>query len=420
MQIIEPSFEIISDVNSENMLKMIEAAGRTCYKSEDKITDDSSKEFVKMVMKRGHVSVIEHVGVTVRIICDRGVTHEIVRHRLASYSQECLTGDTIIKTGSSKGKTIKELFDRKNNQFGKTHNKTINIKSVDDDGIIIDNKMLDVFHKGKADVFEVKTKLGYSIKATLNHKFLCGSGKKFKYLRDISINDTIKVNGRPCLVSISDMEYVQAQTIKQNIKQCELCSSVDKLEVHHKDKNTKNNNIENLIKVCCKCHNLLHHGWYVGTKIIDDEILSIDFIGTEDVFDISMKSPFNNYIANGFVVHNSTRYCNYSKNKFGMEITFINPTFELTERDKKFLKCVEEQYMHCIERGLKPQDARYFLPQGLKTEIVMTCNVREWLHFFTLRTSLAAHPQMRQIARSMLKEFQEKIPVIFDEIKIEE
>lgn len=88
IEIIEPSVILYQDKNSEDILISIERAGRTCYKSEDKITPSSAKEFVKAILKRGHESVIEHEKVTVRVICDRGVTHEIVRHRIGSYSQE--------------------------------------------------------------------------------------------------------------------------------------------------------------------------------------------------------------------------------------------------------------------------------------------------------------------------------------------
>jgi len=97
MILVKPSFEIMAimypmDGNGEatwdGSLELIERAGRTCYKSEDKITEGSAEKFVKMVRDRGHHSVIEHSAATVKIICDRGVTHEIVRHRLAAYSQE--------------------------------------------------------------------------------------------------------------------------------------------------------------------------------------------------------------------------------------------------------------------------------------------------------------------------------------------
>lgn len=88
MKVISPSFEILAMEDAETILKRIEAAGRTCYKSEDKITPVSAEAFVRRIIKSGHHSVLEHVSATVRLTCDRGVSHEIVRHRLASYSQE--------------------------------------------------------------------------------------------------------------------------------------------------------------------------------------------------------------------------------------------------------------------------------------------------------------------------------------------
>src|SRR5574344_1863155 len=88
MKIINPSVEILTPVNGIDVLKTLELAGRTCYKSEDKITEDSCVKFVQNVLKRGHEAVIEHFNISVKCICDRGVTHEIVRHRIASYCQE--------------------------------------------------------------------------------------------------------------------------------------------------------------------------------------------------------------------------------------------------------------------------------------------------------------------------------------------
>ena len=88
MKIIKPSFKILTATVPAAILHSLETAGRTCYKSEDKMTEESSKRFVANLLKHGHESVIEHQSVSVRIVCDRGVTHEIVRHRIASYSQE--------------------------------------------------------------------------------------------------------------------------------------------------------------------------------------------------------------------------------------------------------------------------------------------------------------------------------------------
>lgn len=88
MKVIKPSFEILDELNGQEILKRIERNGRVCYKSEASITEDSACKFVANIIKSGHESVIEHEKISVRIICDRGVSHEIVRHRIASYSQE--------------------------------------------------------------------------------------------------------------------------------------------------------------------------------------------------------------------------------------------------------------------------------------------------------------------------------------------
>jgi len=204
VKIIKPSFVIETPVDGKRILTDLERFGRTCYKSEDKITPDSAQQFVKMILKSGHESVIEHVSVTVRVICDRGVAHEIVRHRLAAYSQE------------------------------------------------------------------------------------------------------------------------------------------------------------------------------------------------------------------------STRYCNYRSR--GIQV--IEPFFFAEDRAKyqiwqEAMAACEKAYNTLIETGASPQEARSVLPNSLKTEIVITYNLREWRHFFTLRCSKRAHPQMREITIPLLREFQRLIPAIFDDIRVE-
>lgn len=86
MKIIKQSVELLSV--TPNALELIEKAGRTCYKSESKISKTSSEKFIQRIIKSGHESVLEHASATFRIITDRGISHEIVRHRIASYSQE--------------------------------------------------------------------------------------------------------------------------------------------------------------------------------------------------------------------------------------------------------------------------------------------------------------------------------------------
>lgn len=566
MKIIDPSVSLLGqtyalgDLNDESPMKLLELCIRNCYKSEDKITDDSWKSIIKLVLDNGHTSTLEHVSFTFRIITSRDVLQEIARHRIASYSCECLSADTVIHP---KGYTIKQLYERFNYPktcYDKTHNKTIRLKSCDEKNNVIFNKVLDVLYKGKNVVYEVTTELGYKIKATMNHEFMT-QDQQFKKLCDLKIGDHIMVNGRPCLLSISDEQLINCyetmtpleisefygcpyrsvierlkrmgifqkhkndknlekynknhtadsyakmrNTIKKQYKngrvvwnkmldestesvkrqadalrkyhwnskpgkenpnwksgiggyyrkltshihECQICGSTQDLETHHLDGNRYNNEPENLIKVCTKCHKKFHYHTsnivkFKGTTCIRNKITNIKYIGEEDTYDIVMKSPYNNFIANGFVVHNSTRYCNYGDSKKG--ITFVKPqwiTWEqiekannlLQSRDEssvlyelnnpdidKDIKCVcnwiedikraEFSYNMKLDLGWKPQQARVSLPGCLKTEIISTMNIRSLLNFLQLRTSPQAHPDMQVVAKLMQQILQEKWPLIF-------
>ena len=83
MKIIKPDVQFITPIDGAAILKRLEQCGRVCYKSEAKITDTSAPAFVAGIIKRGHEAVLEHCSFTVKFICDRGVSHEIVRHRMA-------------------------------------------------------------------------------------------------------------------------------------------------------------------------------------------------------------------------------------------------------------------------------------------------------------------------------------------------
>lgn len=126
----------------------------------------------------------------------------------------------------------------------------------------------------------------------------------------------------------------------------------------------------------------------------------------------------------------STRYCNYGKDD---HISFIIPSWckEIKEQESNICpyiddttetiwlhtmyKC-EEGYLNMINQGWLPQQARSILPNSLKTEINMSANIREWRHILKLRTSNAAHPDMRELMRPLLDEFKARIPILFDDI----
>ena len=123
----------------------------------------------------------------------------------------------------------------------------------------------------------------------------------------------------------------------------------------------------------------------------------------------------------------STRYCNYSKGKFGSELTFIRPYWDDRSISAEMIRlraCWQEaclnaewSYKKMIDAGCTPEAARAVLPNCLKTEIVMTANLREWRHFFKLRCAPAAHPDMRIIANMLLTAFKDVVPVVFDDIE---
>lgn len=117
----------------------------------------------------------------------------------------------------------------------------------------------------------------------------------------------------------------------------------------------------------------------------------------------------------------STRYCNYSKDKFDNGISFIKPCFWETGSDayvdwKSAMSIAESHYLDLISKGATPQEARSVLPNSTKTEITITANYREWHNFFKLRTAKAAHPQMREVTIPLLAELKEKLPIVFDDI----
>jgi thymidylate synthase (FAD) len=115
----------------------------------------------------------------------------------------------------------------------------------------------------------------------------------------------------------------------------------------------------------------------------------------------------------------STRYCNYSRDKFGSEITVIEPYFFSGEAYNTWAggcQAAEKAYMALLQQGRSAQEARSVLPNSLKTELVTTYNMREWRHFFSLRCSAASHPQMRQAAIPLLRLFQERLPALFADV----
>lgn len=119
----------------------------------------------------------------------------------------------------------------------------------------------------------------------------------------------------------------------------------------------------------------------------------------------------------------STRYCNYGKEGFGGEITVIRPsTFAKTDSTyhiwKRSCEHAEVAYFDLLNEGCTTQEARSVLPNSLKTEVVMTADLREWRHFCRMRCPVAAHPDMRVVANMLLTLLKQTYPVFFEDIEV--
>jgi thymidylate synthase ThyX len=337
-----------------NPLELIETAGRTCYKSEKKISPGSSVKFAEMLKKSGHGSVIEHASASVKFVTNRAITHELVRHRLASY---CLPADVIIYSDRSnrsvKNKTIGDLAKMNKTPHGRSRIKLLRIRTMSNEGILTTGRVTSFIESGKQKVYVLKTKLGYSLPCTSRHRILTDQG--YKSLSEINKGDSVFVNGK---------------SISTNVK-----------------------------------------------HVISDIVTDIVYRGVELTYDLTVE-PYHNFVANGVIVHNSqesTRYIRYSG-----DMEFIKPVWwddwsaEEQNAWKNAMRVCEKEYAVLLNAGSRAEQAREVLPNSLKTEIVMTANLREWMHVFNLRCSKASHPQIRALMRDCRDGFRKAIPVLFD------
>ncbi|MDR0222164.1 MAG: FAD-dependent thymidylate synthase [Oscillospiraceae bacterium] len=183
-------------------------------------------------------------------------------------------------------------------------------------------------------------------------------------------------------------------------------------------------NIERAARVCYKSEEKM------GVKPSSDFLKGIISRGHESVIEhekITVYFVVDRGVSHEIVRHRiasysqeSTRYCNYTSEKFGNEITVVEPYFYSDDEKKykiweKACLTAENSYIELVKTG-SPQEARAVLPNSLKTEIAVTFNFREWRHFFKLRCSKEAHPQIQQAAIPLLLRFKEKLPPIFDGI----
>lgn len=314
MQAIKAYTQIYDDINGQEILKKIERCGRVCYKSEGKIQEGSDEKFVANIIKRGHEAVLEHASII-----------------FAVPMEFYLETKNVIKVMEEEGFTSFLRF-------------------TSDGRFVISGNV-----RAWRDYFKVVME---------SFSRLPGGFEKF-------------IKDNPVLFpEFQDVTFKNNDCYFKTIKVTDLETENEKLT--HQD---------------------------VTVKFVVDRGVSHEIV----------RHRIASYC------QESTRYCNYSKDDFGKEITFIIPEY-LDYKSagwntwKEAMTACEVAYFKLLDIGLTPQEARAVLPNSLKTEVVMTANIREWRTFFKLRTADAAHPQMREVTRPLLDDLKELIPVVFDDI----
>lgn len=327
MRIIKPSVTLLSPIPSTeeiDLLKRIEECGRICYKSEDKITEDSCVKFVEGLIKRGHEAVLEHASLIYQV--DTHTAERFVGSR--DYLEESTGFDRFLRFTSEEGR----------------HIVSGNIRAWRD----------------------------------FMHAYRMWAGFLPWFTQHI-------VQRYPVLFpEFRDASFEEYRRIKVSAVQLhpdELVTPLEKLV--HCDRT--------VIYTCDRgvTHEIVRH------------------------------RPAS-------YCQESTRYCNYSGDKFGNEITVIEPCY--LDESKHFLpysawadacQNAENQYFNMLKSGRSPQEARAVLPNSLKTELAMTTNLKEWRHFLKLRCAPGAHPQMREVACQLPERFHKEEPDLFEDVYAE-
>lgn len=399
--------------------------------------------------------------------CSRGIQTELVRHRIMSFIAEstryCVAGDTVLSFKDPHTKfTVEELYQNTITSSNGAWKKML-IKNLNEDtGELIYSKIKNVYFNGEKDVYKIKTKLGYTLECTKDHKIYTPNG--YVELQDLNVGDFIYVNGNNVnedhLYMNKDWLYYQNITLNKTFVQIgkEFNYNVNTLKKWARKFNlekkglTEDSGDERIITLCKECHSRVHSKNL--TIIHSDEIISIEFSRNTKVYDIEMDG-FHNFIANGIVVHN----CGYSKGRFGGELTYIFPEWiyraqaeigntvdPLTGKSRDYLfsidgedlirelscfdrtvasryntwKAIEDEYIYetTTDEGIKlrPEEARGILCNDLKSIVGMTGFVEDFITkpedntpekegFFYLRCAEDAHPDMQVLARDLKNQF---------------
>jgi len=487
MKIIKSSYEILTPIDRVQILKHIELCGRVCYKSEDNITDDeeSASKFVSMIQNRNHESVLEHFVISVRFICNRGFTHELVRHRIASFSQESTryvryASKPEFKTYSDEevidlyelGMSMLKISKLSKGRFTEwdvykiLDKNSIERRNLGNTGIVNHDYFEHIDTSEKAYLLGMIQADG-NIRNTDITKSLTITQKDGFFLERILI-DHIKEN----LSKSKDGSCYQYQIGSKKI----VSDLIKKGIIPNKTYDMTEQNAYNLwdsipveykydflrglldgdgsirffkqknpgeTESCNISYSGNKHLITIISNFIKSELNYLTNVkqvhGTRCLYRIMITNPsigkqlcqrmYKNFVfpyghpvktSRAFEAINKSFSINDIADKYKVPNSFsvVMPPFmtTLTASNWIWLSAMlfsEKSYTNMIHIGATPQEARGVLPIDLKTEIVITANLREWKHIFSLRNAPAAHPSMRELMEPLNNEFKEKLPEIF-------
>ena len=211
-----------------------------------------------------------------------------------------------------------------------------------------------------------------------------------------------------------------------------------KIEVERYDGQKIMKYIERACRVCYKSEGLITNDSY--KRLIKNcikrghgSVLEHEKISVRMICDIGVYKDLTRHRTGTAFSIQSTRWCNYSRDKFGNELSFIEPVFfdQLSEDDEvpptrdqlltmrwyDAMEVIENTYLQMAEEGAKPDELRMILPHSTASEMAMTCNIREWKHILELRTTKQVHPAIRQLLIPLLLNFKENMPEIFEDVE---
>ena len=482
MKIIRPSIQLLWI--TPNPLKIIELAGRTCYKSEDKITDSSTNAFIKNILKRGHLSVIEHVSMSYKIICDRGISHELVRHRLFSFSQESTRYVSSVQ--NKKNIVIKEEDVINSYNFGFSM-REISERSK---GKFTEWEIYKILNNNKIDSrplgnHGLRNQKAFEEIDTSEKSYILGmlgaDGSIRKNLKQVTLTQH---NDYVWYLELMLQNILGGKIGKHNYRQCtNLNFSGEKIVfdlynkglVPNKSHEWKNKDVDKYWDSIDEQYRTdFLRGYLDGDGYIrffkqknPGKTKSCNIGWTGNYY---LMSKISQWIEKNLGYKSKVSLVSGSKCTFRVAVSKYEVGKQLCEllyKNFKFpyghpLKCsramevigydypvaefgdtkfkvilpcwlyyikdysfwlwfksmVDNEITYLkLRENWSPQQARSILPNCLKTEIVVTGNLRVWKNFLELRTHKSSHPQMQEIANMILIDVKKNIPIIFDNIK---